>query len=161
VVPLIVLLLTYGVARIALRNHHDPSLPGRVALSAMLVVTATAHFASPEALAAMIPPQLPAPVAIVYATGVAEVAFAVLLLLPVTATPALGWVLVGFFVAVLPANIYSAVHEVGLGGHGAGYLWFRVPLQFLFIAWAATVTGAVRPRRSRAARGTVSTPART
>jgi uncharacterized membrane protein len=145
--PLIALLLTFGVARVALRKHPDPSLPGRVALSAMLGVTAAAHFVSPEALAAMVPPQLPAPMAIVYATGVAEVAFAIMLVLPATATPALGWVLVAFFVAVLPANIYSAIHEVGLGGHGAGYLWFRVPLQLLFIGWAATFTGAIRRHR--------------
>jgi uncharacterized membrane protein len=146
--PLIALLVTYGVARLALRNHLNPTLAGRLALSVMLGVTATAHFASPADLAAMVPPQLPAPMAIVYLTGVVEVAMAIMLVFPATATPALGWTLIVFFVAVLPANIYSAVHEVGLGGHGAGYLWFRVPLQLLFIGWAAFFTGVVRPRRS-------------
>jgi uncharacterized membrane protein len=60
---------------------------------------------------------------------------------------------------VLPANIYSAVKEVGLGGHGAAYLWFRIPLQLLFIGWAAHFTGALRrkPRRE-AARVSVTSP---
>jgi uncharacterized membrane protein len=150
--PLTALLLTYALVRFARRKHPNESLAGRVALSVMLGMTATAHFTDPLALAAMIPPVFPAPVALVYVTGIAEIAFAVLLLLPATATPALGWALVAFFAAVLPANIYSAVHAVGLGGHGAAYLWFRIPLQLLFMGWAAYFTGAVRPhpRRARA-----------
>lgn len=144
--PLLALLLTYTVVRIARRRHPHDSLAGRVALAVMLCVTASAHFTSPEALAAMIPPVLPAPMALVYLTGVIEIAFAILLVLPATAKPPLGWALVAFFVAVLPANVYSAVREVGLGGHGAAYLWFRIPLQLLFIGWAAYFTGALRLR---------------
>jgi len=38
---------------------------------------------------------------------------------------------------VFPANLFAAVHEVGMGGHreGTDYLWFRAPLQLLFLAW--------------------------
>lgn len=143
--PLVVLLVTYVLALRACRNRRDPTLPGRIALAAMLILTGVSHFTSTDALVAMVPPMLPSPVALVYATGVLELAFAVALVL--RPSPALGWTLVAFLLAVLPANIYSAVNAVGLGGHGAGYLWFRIPLQLYFIAWAAVHTRAVRVRR--------------
>jgi uncharacterized membrane protein len=136
--PLIALLLTYAVARFVLRHRADRRLPGRIALAVMLVVTGVAHFTRTEALVAMVPPMLPLPELLVYATGVAELGFALLLL--ARPTPALGWSLAIFFVALLPANIYSAAAEVGLGGHGLAYLWFRIPLQVLFIAWALYFT---------------------
>jgi uncharacterized membrane protein len=140
--PLIALLATYVVARLVFRRRRDRTLPGRLALSVMLVVTGSAHFTMTDALADMVPPALPAPVLLVYASGIAELVFALLLL--VRPTPALGWALVAFFLALLPANIYAAVERVGLGGHGPAYLWFRVPLQLLFIGWAASYTGAAR-----------------
>src|SRR5690606_10416719 len=98
----------------------------------------------------------PARTFLVHATGVAEFAFALLLLW--RPSPALGWVLVAFFLALLPANIYSALHHVGLGGHGPAYLWFRVPLQLFFIAWAAQVTGAASLLRSPAAHDSKEKP---
>ena len=143
--PLITLLLTYGLAWLALRKRRDRTLPGRIALSVMLVVTAIAHFAATDSLAAMVPPVFPAPVLLVYATGVLELVFALLLL--VRPSPALGWLLIAFFVALLPANVYSAIERVGMGGHGPAYLWFRVPLQLLFIGWAAYFGGVVRAGR--------------
>ena len=143
--PLITLLATYAISRLALRHRHDRSLPGRLALSVMLVVTGVTHFTATEALVAMVPPVLPAPAALVYATGVAELGLAMLLL--VRPTPALGWILAAFFLALLPANIYSAVEEVGLGGHGPAYLWFRIPLQLLFLLWAVYFTRNGRAKR--------------
>ena len=89
----------------------------------------------------MVPPQLPRPTALVYASGIIELAAAVGLVL--RPSPGLGWLLAGFFLLLLPANVYSAIQEVGLGGRGAAYLWFRVPLQVLFIAWGLWCTGAL------------------
>ena len=48
--------------------------------------------------------------------------------------------LIVFFIGILPANIYGALKKVNLqtgrlDGHGTSYLWFRVPLQILFIVW--------------------------
>jgi uncharacterized membrane protein len=39
--------------------------------------------------------------------------------------------------AILPANVIGAFQRVELGGmeNGPDYLYFRVPLQFLFIGW--------------------------
>jgi len=51
-----------------------------------------------------------------------------------------GWWLIVFFVLMLPANINAAVKKIDYEkgtytGSGPLYLWFRVPLQVLFIAW--------------------------
>lgn len=139
--PLITLLATYAVAMFVSRGRSDRAWAGRLALAVMLAVTGTAHFTRTGDLSAMVPPGLPQPTAIVLATGIVElIAVGLLLIRPV---PALGWSLALFFIALLPANVYSAVAEVGLGGNGASYLWFRVPLQGLFIGWALVCCRAV------------------
>ncbi len=50
------------------------------------------------------------------------------------------WLIILFFIAILPANIQAAIKHVDFQkgtyeGPGAKYLWFRVPLQVFFIAW--------------------------
>lgn len=105
--PLITLLVTFALAGLALRKRKSWRLAGRIAMAAMLVMTGVAHFTRTEALAEMVPPVLPLPVALVYVTGVAEFLFAAVLLL--YGTPIAGWVLAAFFLALLPANVYSAV----------------------------------------------------
>lgn len=153
--PLITLLVTFAVVRAwnGARRHPDPSpRAARIALAAMLLLTGVAHFVSTDAMAQMVPAFLPGAFAIVYATGILELVAAALLLARVTrSTPWLGWALAAFFLALLPANIYSAVAQVGLGGHGPAYLWFRIPLQIVFIGWALVATGAAQRRRSTVA----------
>ena len=148
--PFLTLLVTYAVGRAwtGARCLQDPGLrAARAALAVMLVLTGVAHFASTEAMVQMLPPFLPGCVRIVHATGVLELVAAALLMWRVARpTPWLGWALAAFFLALLPANVYSAVAEVGLGSHGPGYLWFRVPLQVLFIGWTLVATGAVQRR---------------
>lgn len=148
--PLVTLLATFVVARawVGARRHPDPAArAARIALGTMLVLTGIAHFTSTEAMVRMVPPFLPARASIIYATGVLELGVAAALFARFDRrTPWLGWALAAFFVTLLPANIYSAVAETGLGGHGAGYLWFRLPLQGLFIGWALAATGALPAR---------------
>jgi uncharacterized membrane protein len=45
--------------------------------------------------------------------------------------------LIVFFILVLPANIKGRIEQVPLGGmkQGTAYLYFRIPLQILFISW--------------------------
>ena len=155
-VPLITLLATFAVARIwsGARRYRDPGLcAARTALAAMLVLTGVAHFVATEAMVQMLPPFLPGASTIVYATGALELIAAALLLWRVARPmPWLGWALAAFFSGLLPVNVYSAVAEVGLGGHGPAYLWFRVPLQLLFIVWALVATGALQHRRAAVAK---------
>lgn len=140
--PLIVLLLVFVVSLIIMKlflGEYRLSLAGRIAMSAMLVFTAVGHFAFNKGMAMMLPDFFPYKTGIVYMTGLFEVVLAIGLLLPHYRTVT-GWTLIVFLLLVLPANIYAAVHQLDyqkatFDGPGLRYLWFRIPLQALFIAW--------------------------
>ena len=53
-----------------------------------------------------------------------------------------GLCLILILIAILPANIYSAIQRVDFGGHGAGplYLLVRVPFQLFVIWWTYFAT---------------------
>lgn len=112
----------------------------RDALSLMLVFTGISHFTfMKEDFVRMMPPSIPQPRAMVYFTGVCEIAGAIGLLIP-DFRRAAAYALVAFFVAVLPANIHAARAGVTLRGRPATNLWLRIPMQILFIAiavWSA------------------------
>jgi uncharacterized membrane protein len=108
-------------------------------MSVMLVFTAIAHFAFTKGMAMILPDFIPYKTAIVYLTGIIELAAAIGLFIPrfrvMTA-----WLLIVFFILILPANIYAAINHINYqtgnpGGPGLTYLWFRIPLQILFIVW--------------------------
>ncbi|OHT45200.1 DoxX family protein [Flavobacterium tructae] len=110
----------------------------RIAMAVMLVFTAVSHFVFTKGMAMMVS-FLPWPTAIVYATGIIELMAAVGLLIPKTRVLT-AKLLIVFFIVLLPANIYAAAHSINLqtanySGKGISYLWFRIPLQLLFISW--------------------------
>jgi len=142
--PLVTLLLVTAVAFFFLKQRQNRlQRAAQWGLAGMLVLTGSSHFFNTAELVLMLPQAVPGAYLLVYLTGVIELVAAIWLV----RAPGLrlGIFLALFFVALMPANVYSAVAESGLGGHGPGYLWFRVPLQFLFIAWALVSTRA--PRR--------------
>jgi len=113
----------------------------RYALAVMLVFTASAHFTRlKNDLVRMMPHWVPWPRAMVYFTGVCELAGAIGLLIPSLRTAA-GIALIAFFILVFPANVKAAQAEVTLGGRAATPLWLRLPMQLLFIAltWWSTI----------------------
>lgn len=106
----------------------------RAGLAAMLLFTASAHFTPMRHdLARMMPPAVPSPMAMVYFTGLCEIAGAVGLLIRPTRRAA-AWALIAFFLAILPANIHAARAGVTLRGTPATPLAIRLPLQAVFIA---------------------------
>lgn len=108
----------------------------RDALSLMLVFTGVSHFTSmKEDFIRMMPPSIPWPRALVYFTGICELAGAAGLLVPELRRAA-AYALIAFFVAVLPANIYAARAGITLRGKPATSLALRIPMQILFIAIA-------------------------
>ena len=149
--PLLVLGIVFILVLIVngkVQHVYDYAFSGRIAMSVMLVFTGIAHFIYTEGMVMMIPDLIPYKKEVVYLTGVLEFMAALGLLLPsfriVTA-----WMLILFFLAVLPANIYAAINQVdfqqaSFSGEGVEYLWLRVPLQVLFIAWV--YFSAIRPR---------------
>jgi uncharacterized membrane protein len=106
-------------------------------LTAFMVVAGANHFVAPAAYVAMMPSALPAPAALVYISGVAEVLGGLGLILPATRRLA-GWGLIALFVAIFPANINMAVHHLPLGGREipTWALWARLPLQAVLMVWA-------------------------
>lgn len=140
--PLVVLLITFAVSCLLFYVFtHDASihLSGRIAMAVMLVFTSIAHFAFYKGMMLILPPFVPFKKLTVYLTGVIEIAAAIGLLIPQYRSIT-GALLIVFFVLLLPANIYASAKKVNLEkadhtGNGLSYLWFRVPLQLLFIAW--------------------------
>lgn len=140
--PLIVLLGVFIISLFSTRIFHgnyEVALSGRIAMSAMLVFTAIAHFAFTKGMAMMLPAFIPYKGETVYLTGVIEIAAAIGLLIP-KASIATGWLLILFLILLLPANIYAAIKQVDyqkgtFDGNGVTYLWFRIPLQIFFIVW--------------------------
>jgi uncharacterized membrane protein len=119
-----------GVA--ALASWHACA---RDAMGVMLLFSAAAHFTSmKEDLIRMIPSWIPSPRAMVYFTGVCEIAGAIGLFVPQLNRVA-GAALIVFFLAVLPANIHAARAGVTLRGKPATALILRIPMQILFVAW--------------------------
>lgn len=112
-------------------SWHD-SLP--YALAVMFLFTSVAHFNRlRHDLARMIPDLFPAPLAIVYITGVLEIAGAIGLMLP-RARPAAAYCLIALLIAMFGANVHAARAGVTLGGKPVTPLWLRAPMQLLFIA---------------------------
>jgi len=142
--PLVILLTVFTISTLLVRpitGSWDIIFPGNIAMCAMLCFTALGHFMFPKGMAMMIPPIIPYRTAWVYITGVAEIAFGIALLFAASRTYA-GYALIIFFLAILPANIYAALHHIDLEkgtttGPGPSYLWFRIPLQIFFLVWVA------------------------
>lgn len=151
--PLIVLLSVFVLSLIVTKIASKKflfALSGRIAMSVMLVFTATGHFVFTKGMEMMLPDFIPFKTETVYLTGVIEVAAAIGLLIPKLRTLT-AWLLIVFFVWILPANIYAAMHSVDYqkgtyDGSGTEYLWFRVPLQILFIVW--TYLSAIKMDRN-------------
>ena len=125
--------------RAALRRLKRPLL---YVMSLGYVVAGVMHFVVPEAYVQVVPPVLPAPLALVYLSGVAEVALGIGVLVPQTRRYA-AWGLVALLVAVFPANVYMATSGVAVQGTPFGTLdpsaaerWGRLPLQAVLVAWA-------------------------
>jgi uncharacterized membrane protein len=137
-IVLFVSLLTYraaGALGVEWLASWQPA--ARWALSTMLLFTATAHFTRMrDDLVRMMPPSVPWPRALVFFTGLCEIAGAIGLLLPLTRRAA-GFALILFFIAVFPANVRAARAGVALRGKPATALWLRAPKQvvFIFLAW--------------------------
>ena len=142
--PLLVLLAAFAISICALRlfaGDWDYVSAGNIAMASMLLFTAIGHFAFTKGMAMMLPGFVPFKKLLVYITGVIEIVAGVGLLVNSVRVSAAVF-LIFFFVILLPANIYAAMKGVdyqtgSYGGNGLTYLWFRVPLQLLFIAWVA------------------------
>lgn len=140
--PLIILLTGFGISLVILKlinGDWQPAFSGCIGMSAMLIFTAIGHFVFSNGMEMMLPPLMPFKKAIVYTTGFIEIAAAIGLLLS-SFRQLSAWLLILFFILILPANIAASIRKVDYqkatyDGPGRRYLWFRIPLQLFFIAW--------------------------
>jgi uncharacterized membrane protein len=140
--PLLVLLISFGFAILSIKifsRHNDFTFAARIAMSVMLLFTSIGHFAFSRGMAMMLPESIPFRLALVYITGIIEIVAAIGLQIP-NFKNLTGILLIIFFILVLPANIYAAVKHIDYqtgkdDGNRINYLWFRIPLQILFIIW--------------------------
>ncbi len=118
------------------------------ALAALFVTSGVLHLVRPRLFEAMMPPALPAPRGLVYASGVGELACAAGLLHPATRQRA-GWASAALLVLMFPANVQMAVTESGRAGRGTssrfrqGATLVRLPLEIPLIRTALKATGRI------------------
>ena len=113
----------------------------RGALALVMVVAGMLHFVATDAYVAVMPGYLPLHRELVYLSGMFEVLFGLGLLWRKTRAAA-GIGLIALFLAVLPANINMAVHDIQPASFHipALLLWARLPFQFVLIYWAWRVS---------------------
>ncbi len=106
----------------------------RIASGVALAAVGIAHFATPRPFIDHVPSPLPAPLAIVYATGAMELVLgAALALAPPGFRLLAGRMTAAYLVAVFPGNLYVAIAGIPVYP-AAWHAWARLPLQPLFIA---------------------------
>jgi uncharacterized membrane protein len=125
-----------------------------VVMGVFYVFAGSMHFLRPDAYLPMMPPYLPWPAQLVFVSGIAEVLCGLGVLFPPTRKLA-AWGTIALLVAVFPANVHVALHDVPLFGakEGAGALnWVRLPFQAVLIAWAWWYTRDTELRQGSEAR---------
>jgi len=96
------------------------------------------HFVNPDLYMPMMPSYLPWHRALIYVSGATEVGFGLAVLMP-SLRNAAAWGLILMLIAIFPANLHIALHDVPLFGRTEGYgiwNWVRLPFQAVLIAWA-------------------------
>ena len=117
----------------------------RALISLLFVAGGLNHFRSSALYAEIMPPYLPFPLALVYLSGVAEIAGGVGVAIPKTRRAA-SWGLLALLLAIFPANVYMATNKIVPGGYQIpdALLWARLPLQFVLMYWVWSAT--IRPK---------------
>jgi uncharacterized membrane protein len=118
-------------------RRYDLKFSIRIGMSIMLLFTALGHFLFPDGMALMVPEFIPFKREFIYFTAILEIAGAVGLHIPQLRLLT-SWLLILFFLLMLPANIKASLDHLNyqkgtFDGSGVAYLWFRIPLQILFI----------------------------
>jgi uncharacterized membrane protein len=107
----------------------------RTLFGVAFVFAGTNHFTNRDFFVSIVPPYLPWPEAVVYVSGIAEIALGMLLIVPKTSRLA-AWGLIALLIAVFPANIHMAMNPNLYPTIPRSALLLRLPLQGVLIAIA-------------------------
>lgn len=99
----------------------------------VVVLAGINHFLNPAFYMRMMPPVLPAPLFLIYLSGIFEIALGILLLIP-KFTRFAAWGLVALLIAVFPANIYMAINPQLFPEFSPTALYLRLPLQLVLMS---------------------------
>ena len=118
-------------------NWNRYQRPLRALLAAFFILAGVMHFLRPSFYMEIMPPYLPYHAELIYISGVCEILGGFGILIPAVRRPA-GFGLIALLIAVFPANIYMATHNIENEGITlySLLLLLRLPLQVVFIAWA-------------------------
>jgi uncharacterized membrane protein len=115
----------------------------RFALAGLLATSGIGHLVAPEAFLAQVPPALPAPMAVVYVSGIVELALAGALVFLAQRRVQVGWVVATFFVVIFPGNVSQALTGAdAFGLETSTARWLRLAFQPVLVAVALWSTGA-------------------
>lgn len=105
----------------------------------MFALVGLGHFMVPEMFVAIMPHNIPQKELLVLITGIAEVAGAVLLLVPPTRRLGATIILL-LLLAYVPVHVNMCFDPDTLGDMPVWAAWLRLLFQFVLIYWAATLT---------------------
>lgn len=107
--------------------------------AAAFVLAGANHFINPDFYLRIMPPFLPAPLFLVYLSGVIEIVLGAALLVPRFSLSA-AYGLTALLIAVFPANIYMATNPHLFAEFSPAALYARLSLQVFLVAlllWSA------------------------
>jgi uncharacterized membrane protein len=107
--------------------------------SALFILAGVYHFIKPRAFMRIMPRYLPNHLALVYLSGLAEIALGILLLVASTRNSA-AWGIVIMLFSFFPIHWYMIQNEKAGMGIAKPLLYFRLLLQFALIYWAYSYT---------------------
>ena len=140
---LVVLVLATGVVALT-RRQGTFRYHARLGLAIAMAFAGAAHLFMPEPFVQHLPEWVPQRHAIIYASGIAEIALGVALVWPKAWRQLAGLALATYLIAVFPANVYVAVEAVDVDGQPGGiYPWLRLPFQALFVWLTLWTTDAL------------------
>jgi len=117
----------------------------RVVLGLVYLIAGVAHLRSPGGFLQITPGWVPYPEAVIFLTGLCEIAGSLALLLIPRLRAAAGIGLAAYAVCVFPANINHAINDIAIGGTHLSW-WYhgpRLAFQPVFVWWALWAGGVI------------------
>ncbi len=111
----------------------------RIAMSLLYIVAGINHFIQPLFYVKIMPIYFPVPLMLVYISGAFEFLLGVLILVQKTRKVAC-WLIIAMLIAFLPVHIQMLIDHPNLSDYMFWISVLRLPLQFVLIKWAWSVS---------------------
>lgn len=109
------------------------------AMAVLYIAAGLNHFIHPAFYIKIMPPWLPYHTALILISGVCEIAFGLMLLVPATRKTA-AWLIILMLIAIFPANIQMMLNYLHENNSRLWIAIVRLPLQIVLIWWAYRFT---------------------